>query len=1446
MTHTIGLLRHACTQLMQKKYGVPLVLVGLLIVAASLRINGFDWDNGLGFHPDERSIYMRSYCMFLDLMGGSLPQYCGIPLIGPELSIGQYFDPDISPLNPHWFPLGTILIYILVLSQFFIPVVDVMDLRYVGRTLTIAAELFSILIYYRLSYKMFGFKAALISATLIAFSVSHIQHSLFYRPEPFMVLFSGIVLLACWNRWVESAWKTSVLIGLALGLSVAFKVSGVLLIIPVVVLFVGMWGRDNNFLLNQKLLKYILEGIGIGLIATITFITVSPFTILDFEQFYSDITIQSMMASSAGMFPFTTQYFGTPSILYNTRQLFYWGLGIPLGISSLILIGRGIWNLYVGRNISFQYIFLLSWVLPFFFFIDSYEVRFLRYLYPIIPILFVLNGKFISEIPSVFRHYFHSRMNKTLNTGGRLGFLIVGIILISHSVYGVGFAQIYNSDHPAIQASKWIQESIPINTNLIIESHWDEQIPALHNYNTWLFPAYEEDTIDKTYTLATYLESSEYIMFYSNRPYVGITADQSRYPYASAYYRALFEQDLGYELEKVFQEYPSVAGFHVKDTSHIKTGLNVPDKLRSYYDAKAGISVGYADENVVNYDHPLVLIFKNKEHKSVEEIINTILTYESTSLYPYETLLLESENKVVVNSNIDNSEFSDFNGILRWIVILGLMSVLGTPVILIACKFLPDRGYGLVKIFGLFFIGYLLWILVSIGLLSNTALGCWVVIILFALFNITLMCKYFSEIKGYLVENWKYVCSVEIVFMLSFLGFLILRMSNPDLWHPYRGGEKPMELAYFNAVLRSVSFPPYDPWLSGSVMNYYYWGYVPLSILTKLTNLPTTIAFNLSVVTLFSVTCTLLFSLGANLYLGLTKIQIGNSNTRLIKIAGCGLLAIIAVTIFGNTDGAVQIWEMIANRVPIDTWFYVFDYWRSSRIIPMLPQIPNTAAVFWITEGSGSSQQFSPHITEFPFFTFLFADLHAHMISIPFSLMTLIFGVNVYLSRCSGKRVFLALLLFALACGSLFAINAWDYPTYCGLGFMLLIGRLLIRKVTKSTLRETGVLVAMYMLIGYVAFWLFHLEFNSAEASLVTSLWSTPVMDYMQIKLFPVLAISSLLSVCVIKDWGVVRQLGQLKINYYLLIIFSVCTVVAIYLSLIGWSLAGILIMALAGLCYCARSLTSDAKVDINQEWLMLPIILMAYSLLMDLGVEFIRYDDDIGRMNTLFKFYLQSWIISGVASVGIILILVKITLRLNTFIIRPLLISLLAIPVLLFMIYPVFSIYPRVHDRFVNTEMTLDGFKYAETAMHVERDQVFGLNSDKEMIDWLNRSISGVPIVLEGHGDQYRWNGRVSSYTGFPTVLGWPWHQTQQKPYLHAEILNRARDVDKIYQSDSLETQVKLIKKYKIDLIVWGELESIYYNKESLRYLEKLEDSGFISNIYSLERNRIYQVKDY
>lgn len=1449
MIRTIASLQFRCLQTWQlvKGYNNFVSLVAIIFIAVLVRLTGFDWDHGLGFHPDERSIYMRSFCMYRDIVGQFLPAYCGSDSTLTSYNISQYFNPGLSPLNPHWFPLGTILIYGLVVVQFAIPIVDVMDLRYIGRILTLLAEIFSIIVYYKLASKMFGPKTGLITALLIGFSVSHIQHSLFYRPEPFMVLFCGLVLLGCWNRYIEHSWKTSALIGVTLGLAIAFKVSSALLVLPILAMFLGLWVRDYRLVFDRQFILLNLEGAGIALLAVVTFFVCSPFAFLDFEQFYSDIKIQSLMAGSAGMFPFTTQYFGTAFLAYNVRQIFYWGLGIPLGMVTLVMIGRGIWHLYVTRYVSFKFILLLSWVLPFFFFMESYEVKFIRYLYPIFPVLLIMNAYFIARIPKMITHCGINMLGRRFTTMFiAFGTGLVIVVISLHVIYGLGFIQIYRTDHTAVQASDWIKQSIAPGTRIITESHWDEQIPGLHDYRTWLYPAYEEDTIDKMYQLAMNLESSEYVVFYSNRPYVGITADQIRYPYSTAYYKALFNQDLGYELHRAFQEFPNLLGFHIKDDVFDKTGLNQPILLSQLDSEKFGLSVGYADENVINYDHPVVLLFKNEAHMSTESLLQTILDYESRNLYPYQLKNSDLNIAVIDNHSDTDGNSSNLVSVLKWLAILYLLSCAVIPITFLVCRFLPDRGYGLTKILGLFLVSYLYWILVSSSIMSNAALYCWITILLLASLNLIVLYRYHHEIKSYFLNNWKYVCTLECLFIISFLGFLILRLTNPDLWHPYRGGEKPMELAYLNAVIRSVSFPPYDPWMSGSIMNYYYWGYVPLAILTKITNLSTNTSFNLSVVTLFSVTSALLFSLGANMLLGVYSLKDKHIITanNLVKASICGLAAVVFVIVMGNMDGALQIWSLILNYIQLDVWL-PFDYWRSSRVIPMLEPVIHTPWMFWISDQISQNQYLSPHITEFPFFTFLFADLHAHMISIPFSIMVLILGINAYISKDRTKRTFVAVALFAVGCGSLFAINAWDYPTYCVLGLLLLVGRLIHTGSTKDSYIETIWLGLMYVFIGYFSFWMFHLGFNSAEASLIPSIWATPITSFLVIKLFPLSCVTGLIVSCLLKDLYLLKQTKIIKFNALLILSFVVILIISVFCALIGWPLAGLLMLLIFGLLYCSKSLLTDPNIQLEKRWMVLPILLMGYSLLIDLGVEFLRYDNDIGRMNTLFKFYLQSWIISGVASVGLLILIGEILPRPRLRFFRYMIFSPVLVIAIFAMSYPFFAIHPRVNDRFIQTELTLDGLKYADSAIHAEKDKMFSLKSDGEMIDWLNASVKGNSVILEAVGDQYRWNARVSSYTGLSTVLGWPWHQTQQKPYIHSNIVNRTEDIRTIYQTDDLALKLKLIDKYNVEIIIWGELEEIYYSKKSKAHLDQLEVMGVLNKIYLRDKNTVYQVID-
>jgi uncharacterized membrane protein len=86
-----------------------------------------------------------------------------------------------------------------------------------------------------------------------------------------------------------------------------------------------------------------------------------------------------------------------------------------------------------------------------------------------------------------------------------------------------------------------------------------------------------------------------------------------------------------------------------------------------------------------------------------------------------------------------------------------------------------------------------------------------------------------EEIRNWMQAKKRIVWGVEILFFVAFAGWTLVRATNPEIL----GTEKPMELAFVNAILRSPLFPPHDPWLSGYAISYYYFGYVMVAMLAK-------------------------------------------------------------------------------------------------------------------------------------------------------------------------------------------------------------------------------------------------------------------------------------------------------------------------------------------------------------------------------------------------------------------------------------------------------------------------------------------------------------------------------------------------------------------------------------------------------------------------------------
>ncbi|MBM3124866.1 MAG: hypothetical protein FJZ87_07285, partial [Chloroflexi bacterium] len=178
---------------------------------------------------------------------------------------------------------------------------------------------------------------------------------------------------------------------------------------------------------------------------------------------------------------------------------------------------------------------------------------------------------------------------------------------------------------------------------------------------------------------------------------------------------------------------------------------------------------------------------------------------------------------------------------LSWYLLVLLLGWVTFPLAYRLFPALPDRGFTLARAAGLLIWGYFFWLLASLGMAQNDAGG--ILLALALLIGMSVACLFGNRFPfiEFIKSNRSLVLTAEALFLVAFAFMAFVRSANSELVST----EKPMELAFISAILRSPSFPPQDPWLSGYAISYYYFGYVMTGMLAKLTALPGSLAHNL-------------------------------------------------------------------------------------------------------------------------------------------------------------------------------------------------------------------------------------------------------------------------------------------------------------------------------------------------------------------------------------------------------------------------------------------------------------------------------------------------------------------------------------------------------------------------------------------------------------------------
>jgi len=678
---------------------------------------------------------------------------------------------------------------------------------------------------------------------------------------------------------------------------------------------------------------------------------------------------------------------------------------------------------------------------------------------------------------------------------------------------------------------------------------------------------------------------------------------------------------------------------------------------------------------------------------------------------------------------------SDILLILYSWVIFGLLHGITFP--FIARKLhtlLADAGWGISRSFGWLLVALPVWYLSHLGIPLNTKPGVWSVLILCLLASAYSIAQNRDELRNILKKIKPYILTQELLFAFGLLFLSVVRSYNPDI----NGLEKFMDGGLIISYQKSATLPLQDMWLAGYTFNYYTFGHFMGSIITFLLGIPVAKSYNILLGFMMGLTMILSGSFVMN-----ALVPFREKKGRVFPILLSGGIAAYVVAFAGNTQTA---WYFLKNRKFEGYW-----YPDATRFIERT-------------------------IHEFPSYSFIVSDLHAHVwnLSNALTLLTLI-GIWVgvlsqtkkgFEQKISNNYLFLSAAM-GLLMGVLTMTSTWDalvYALFFGLTSLILLAKN-YRLFYKIFI--TGFIIVVTMLISSSPWWL---NFDSISEGAAIATEKSPI-------------------------W----QLLTLWIGH-----------------------AGVGIVAASTLIY----LYLKKKLPTTKGLLILGMILTGLSLL--ILPEFF-YMKDIyltqPRANTMFKLTYQGFIFLSITMSWFFgYLLVSRTLHK---VIQFGLYMIVGVVILTIGIYPYFG-YRDYYGlkitttcenervlcpKFTGTYKGLDG-----VASWLEIQEP----GDYAAILWLQKNVDGQPHILEAVGDSYTTFARISTFSGLPTVLGWRVHEWLWRGSYDLAG-QRSGEVESIYIDPLTENSQRLLNEYQVEYVIVGNKEREAYPTLQLPQLKKL-----------------------